>query len=185
MPLLRDLLDPAPLLLWCCALLIAAALAIGSVREAAAASGGAQPALIGVFGAWRAATHRAAGRLVCYAYTRSVSSAPHLPGRGGVVLTITERKGAPRDAVALSAGFTYPQGANVSVLVGADHLRFYTAGRSAFARSGRGAASAFGGAARAVARSPAPHGRSVTDVFSLEGFAAAHRAIERSCPLGA
>ena len=175
---IRDLVLPA-LPFWCCLAVLGCALAFGTSRHAGAAP---PPKLIGVFGAWRAVTHHAGGRLVCYAYTTSTSSAPHLSGRGNVVLTVTERAGAPRDAVALSAGFAYPPGADVSVMAGAAHLRFYTAQRSAFARSGTGAVGALGAADRAVARSPAPHGRVVVDTFSLDGFVAAHRAVELACP---
>lgn len=144
------------------------------------------PHLIGRWGAWRAATHAAAGSVVCYAFTRTASSNPPLPGRGDVVLTVTERPGALRDAVALIAGFTYPPGSSVEVTAGDVRMAFYTAQRSAFARSGRDAVRAFeaAGSRRAVAaaRSPAPHGRAVVDTFSLDGFDDAHAAIQKACP---
>ena len=149
----------------------------------------ARPQLIGSWGAWRAATHQAAGSVVCYAYTRTASSVPSLRGRGDVVLTVTERPGAPRDAVALSAGFVYPPGSAVEMVAGNARLAFYTAQRSAFARDSEATTRAFQAAGdngrTAAARSPAPHGRSVTDTFSLDGFAHAHAAIEEACPLHA
>ena len=149
----------------------------------------ARPQLIGSWGAWHAATHQAAGAVVCYAFTRTASSTPHLRGRGDVVLTVTERPGAPRDAVALSAGFTYPPGSAVVVIAGDVRLPFYTAQRSAFARSGHEAVHAFevagGKRATAAAHSPAPHGDRVTDTFSLEGFDDAHAAITKACPIHA
>ena len=141
-----------------------------------------KPTLIGSWGDWRAATHRAAGTTVCYAYTRAAASNVRLPGRGDVVLTVTDRQGSPRDAVALSAGFTYPPGSSVDVTAGTVRMAFYTAQRSAFARSGTEAVRAFGSATQASARSPAPRGRLVTDLFSLRGFADAHAAIDRACP---
>ncbi len=149
----------------------------------------ARPQLIGSWGAWHAATHQAAGSTVCYAFTRTASSTPRLAGRGDVVLTVTERPGAPRDAVALSAGFTYPPGSAVDVVAGDVRLAFYTAQRSAFARSGHEAVHAFEAAVGpqrvAAAHSPAPHGRSVTDTFSLDGFSPAHAAIQKACPVHA
>lgn len=145
----------------------------------------AKPTLIGRWGDWRAATHKAAGSVVCYAYTRLASSSTRLPGRGDVVLTVTERPGSPRDAVALTAGFVYPPGSQVDVTAGKVRMAFYTAERSAFARSGVQAVRAFDGAALASARSPAPRGRSVTDTFSMNGFADAHEAIVKACPLHA
>lgn len=148
----------------------------------------ARPQLIGSWGAWHAATHQAAGAVVCYAFTRTASSTPRLRGRGDVVLTVTERPGAPRDAVALSAGFTYPPGSSVDVVAGDVRLAFYTAQRSAFARSGHEAVHAFeavGGTRALAAHSPAPHGGRVTDTFSLDGFSPAHAAIQKACPVHA
>ena len=145
----------------------------------------ARPTLIGRWGDWRAATHQAAGSIVCYAYTRLASSSARLPGRGDVVLTVTERPGAPRDAVALTAGFIYPPGSQVDVTAGKVRMAFYTAQRSAFARSGVQAVRAFDTAPLASAHSPAPRGRSVTDVFSMHGFTDAHQAIVKACPLHA
>ncbi len=65
------------------------------------------PKAIGRFEDWTAATNSEAGQTVCYAFVRATNSAPALPGRGDVVLTVTERPSG-RDAVAISAGFPYP-----------------------------------------------------------------------------
>lgn len=144
----------------------------GSVRH---------PQSIGRFGDWVAATHHEAGRTACYAFTRVRSSAPRLPGRGDVVLTVTEREHG-RDAVAVSAGFAFASHADATVTVGGTHLAFYVAGRSAFARAGHAAVAAFTNGADARARLSAPHGGTVTDNFSLDGFAAAYAAIVKACP---
>ena len=119
--------------------------------------------------------------MVCYAFTRPTSSTPKLPGRGDVVLSVTERAGG-RDAVALSAGFAYAQDAEVEVSVDGVVLPFYTAGRSAFARDGRAAVGLFTKGRQASVRSPAPHGKSATDAFSLIGFTQAYAAITKACP---
>ena len=66
-----------------------------------------------------------------------------MPGRGKVVLTVTERQSG-RDAVAISAGYTYAANASVGVSVDQAALDdFYTAQRSAFARDGHAAVVAF------------------------------------------
>ena len=88
---------------------------------------------------------------------------------------------AARDAVSISAGFAYAQGAAVSVQVDATTLDFYTAQRSAFARDGRASVTAFGKAAAAIAKSPGPKAP-VVDNFSLKGFSAAYAAIGKACP---
>ncbi len=119
--------------------------------------------------------------MVCYAFTRATSSTPPVPGRGDVVLTVTQRPGGIRDAVAISAGFTYPANAEVGVQVEAIALPFYTAQRSAFARDGHAAVAAFEKGRQAVAKSPGPRNISVTDTFNLRGFSPAFAAINKAC----
>jgi hypothetical protein len=147
-----------------------------SVGGSPAAAG---PKQIGKFEDWTAATHAESGQTVCYAFTRAQSSAPVLPGRGSVVLTVTERSSG-RDAVAIEAGFAYAPNATVTLQVDQTGLEFYTAGRNAFARDGKAAVTAFQKGSRAIARSPGP--KEVTDSFSLKGFGAAYAAIVKACP---
>jgi len=139
------------------------------------------PKPIGKWEDWQAATHQESGATVCYAFTRARASAPVLPGRGDVVLTVTQRPGG-RDAVAISAGFAYPAGAEVQMQVDSAQLPFYTANRSAFARDGRAVVAAFERGRQAVAHSPAPRVPSVSDTFSLRGFTPAYAAINKACP---
>lgn len=169
-----------------CFLVLALALALpaaGQPRKpgVAAHPAASGPKAIGRFDDWTAATHPESGQTVCYAFTRAQSSAPSLPGRGPVILTVTMRPSG-RDAVAVAAGFTYPANAAVTVQVDQTGLEFYTFQGNAFARNGRSAVGAFGKASRAIARSPGPKEVSVTDTFSLKGFAAAYAAIVKACP---
>lgn len=136
---------------------------------------------IGKFDDWQAATHTEAGQAVCYAFTRVQSSAPAVPGRGDVVLTVTQRPSG-RDAVAISAGFAYAANSEVQMAVDKTELPFYTSGRSAFARDGHAAIALFDKARQAVAKSPGPKNTAVTDTFSLRGFGPAYAAINRACP---
>ena len=139
------------------------------------------PKLIGKFDDWIAATHPESGVPVCYAFTRAQSSIPTLAGRGGVVLTVTQRPSG-RDAVAMESGFNFAPDATVTVQADQTGLDFYTSQRAAFARDGHAAVVAFKAAGRAIARSPGPHDATVTDTFSLKGFTAAYEAISKACP---
>lgn len=139
------------------------------------------PKLLGRFDPWIAATHEEDGQTVCYAFTYATISAPSLPGRPRVVLTVSERPSG-RDAVAISAGFPYAQGAEVTVQVDQRALPFYTAGRNAFAREGHQTVLAFERGNTAFARSPGPRGVEIVDTFSLHGFAQAYAAITKACP---
>ncbi len=143
----------------------------------------ATPKAIGRFEDWTAATHEEAGQTVCYAFSRASSSVPALPGRGDVVLTVTQRPGGSRDSVALSAGFAYAAGADVTLRVDQASLAFYTAQRSAFARDGRSTIAALERGRHAIAKSPGPRGTLVVDTFSLRGFSPAYAAINKACPV--
>ena len=139
------------------------------------------PKALGKFEDWTAATHQEAGQTVCYAFTRPQNSVPVLQGRGEVVLTVTERP-TGRDAVALSAGFAFAQGAEVSVQVDQAGFQFYTAQRNAFARGGAAVVAALQKGRQALARSPGPRGKEIADTFSLRGFSQAYAAIVKACP---
>lgn len=147
-------------------------------HPAAAASG---PTEIGHFDDWFAATFDEGGHKVCYALTRAKSSAPSIPGRGEVVLTVTERP-TVRDTVAVSAGFTYPPKADAAMQVDQTGVDFFTRDRDAYARDGKAAIAAFQRGDRAVLRSTGPKGHHVTDTFSLTGFSAAYAAVTKACP---
>ena len=145
----------------------------------AAAAG---PKELGKYDDWIAATHQEAGQPTCYAFVRAKNSLPALPGRGEVVLTVTERPSG-RDWVAISAGFHYAKDAAVTVQVGTTGLDFYTSQTDAFARDGKTAVTAFQHGEQALARSPGPrNGEVIVDTFSLRGFSAAYAAINKACP---
>jgi hypothetical protein len=148
---------------------------------AAAAAKPDAPKLIGKFDDWIAATHPESGVPTCYTFTRAQSSIPAIAGRGGVVLTVTQRPSG-RDSVAMESGFSFAPDATVTLQADQTGLDFYTHQRAAFARDGHASVVAFKAAGRAIARSPGPHDATVTDTFSLKGFTAAYEAISKACP---
>lgn len=150
-------------------------------KPAPAAKPAPGPKELGKFDDWIAATHQEAGQNTCYAFVRANHSTPALPGRGDVVLTVTERP-TIRDTVALSVGFTYRKDSAVTIQVDTTGLDFYTAQSSAFARDGKAAVVAFQKGDQALARSPGPKDGQVVDTFSLKGFSAAYTAINKACP---
>ena len=119
---------------------------------------------------------------MCYAFVRASNSAPALPNRGPVVLTVTERPSG-RDAVAITAGYTYPKSAAVTMQVGTTGLDFYTSASDAFARDGKAAVAAFQKGEQALTRGPGPReGQVMADTYSLKGFSAAYAEINKACP---
>ncbi len=135
----------------------------------------------GKYGDWTAAVYGSGGAKTCYAFTRATHSDPALPGRGTVMLTVTERAGA-HDEVTLSAGYTYPRKAVVTLAVNSGTIDFYTKGDTAFTTDGGDAVTDFQQGSLASATSTKPGGGTVTDNFSLAGFSDAYSAITAACP---
>lgn len=135
----------------------------------------------GKFGDWTAATYGTGADKACYAFTAAQHSDPAIKKRGAVLLTVTERRGA-HDEVTLGAGYTYPANAKVTLKIDDKSVDFYTQGDTAFTTDGAGTVAAFKNGSGAEAKSTGPHGRPVTDDFSLSGFSGAYSAITKACP---
>ncbi len=164
--------------------LLPALAAIAALALPPAGGAHAQPSRLGEHGDWTAASTVEGGQKVCYAFTRPKRSEGAPAGRQAVMLTVTHRP-AQRDAVILSAGYTFGPGATVRVAVGPTMLDFYTVAAAAAPRDAPATIRAFRGGREAVAKGPGPGGRGmVTDSFSLAGFGAALDAINRECPAG-
>jgi hypothetical protein len=141
-----------------------------------------RPKELGKFDDWIAATHDESGQTVCYAFVPAKNSVPTLPNRGQIILTVTQRP-AGRDAVAITAGYTYPKGAAVTMQVGTTGFDFYTSGSDAFARDGHAVVAAFQKRDQALTRAPGlREGQVIADTYSLRGFSAAYAAITKACP---
>jgi len=163
------------------------ALVLGFVIPAAAAPktaaappapANAAPKEIGRYKNWIAARHTESGHDICYAFTRAGSDNPATGS--GPVLSVTDRPNG-RDETAISGGPAYPKDTTVTLQVDQAGLDFYTAGHDAFARDNKAAVAAFQRGSTAVARIAGARGPA-TLTFSLDGFSAAHDAIEKACP---
>ncbi len=150
-----------------------------SAKSTAAAAASGAPKELGRFQNWIAATYSENGREICYAFTRAGNQDPATGS--GPVLSVTDRPSG-RDQVAISGGPVYAKDAEITVQVDQTGLDFYTSGRDAFARDNDAATAAFARGATAVARAPTAHGGQTTLSFNLDGFSAAHDAVEKACP---
>ncbi len=135
----------------------------------------------GKFGDWKAATYGNGSAKICYAFTNAQISKPNWKSRGKVMLTVTNRSGS-HDEVSISAGYTYPKNAKVTLAVGTKSFDFYTQADTAFTASGKDAVAAFAAGNSAAATGPGPKDHPVTDQFSLTGFSSAYKAIGTACP---
>ena len=161
------------------AVLLAAAPALaapaGKTPTAKSQAAPPAPKEIGHFGHWIAASYVQAGQTVCYAFTRAGSDDPATGN--GPILTVTDRPGS-RDEVAISGAPAFPKDFTLPVSAASANLDFYTSGHDAFARDNKAAVGAMLPASAAVAHLP---GKGGALTFSLEGFKAAHDAIDKAC----
>lgn len=157
--------------------LIAAAIVMPVAARAATAAG--QPKPLGVFKSWTAATYGSGKAKVCYAFAtaKQAKDAKGAPA----MLTVAERAKF-RDEISLSQGITYAKGETVTMKVGSQGLKFFTKDNMAYALKGGDTVKAFLHGASAVASAKGKDGKTVSDTFSLQGFAAAYKAIEKACP---
>jgi hypothetical protein len=135
----------------------------------------------GVFGDWTAATYGTGTARICYAFTRPQHVRPAVSSRGPAMLTVTERHGS-RDEISITPGFTYAKKSAVSMVVGKASIPFYVQDNTAFTDSVTEALAGFARESTTSVTSTGPKGVKVTDKFSLTGFSAAYKAINKACP---
>ena len=149
--------------------LAAPALAFGAAQ---------QPKPLGVFQKWTSASYGSGSGKACYAF--SLAPVPKGSKATPAMLTITERPGNPTE-ISLSQGVTYAKDAKATVMVGTQKLEFFTKDNMAYALHSKATTAAFSGGSNAIATSPAPGGKTVTDTFSLQGYSDAYKAIDKAC----
>lgn len=136
----------------------------------------------GQYGDWTAATYGTGKTKICYAFTKPQSTKPPLAKRGLAMLTVTERSATHDGEVSLTPGYSYPAHATVSLEVGHAKLPFYVQDNVAFTSSVKQAVAGFTQYATAATESTGPDGKRLVDIFSLNGFSAAYKAITAACP---
>lgn len=152
---------------------------LAALTVPAVAFGAATPKALGEFQKWTAATYGTGASEACYAFT--MAPVPKGSKATPAMLTVTERAGDP-DEISVSQGVAYAKDAKPFVKVGGQTLPFFTKDNIAYALHGAETAKAFLGGSSAVATSPTPDGKTVTDTFSLSGFSDAYKAIQKACP---
>jgi hypothetical protein len=135
----------------------------------------------GVYGDWTAAAYGSGASKICYAFTKPQSTSPVLARRGLAMLTVTERHGS-HDEVSVTPGYIYPAHAVITMQLGRNKLPFYVQDNVAFTDAVSEALTGFAAQSITSVTATGPRGKKLTDSFSLTGFSAAYKAIEKACP---
>ena len=139
---------------------------------------------LGAFGDWEAYRDARAG--FCYAGSKPVKQEGRYTQRGDAFVLVTHRpKEKSFDVVSFDAGYAYKNGAEVSVIIGAQTLSLFGQGEQAWARDGGGdiqLVKAMRGGSTLVVKGTSSRGTETTDTYSLKGVSAALDAINKACP---
>ena len=153
----------------------------------AAASGGAQPKLLGQYGIWGAYTASPAGKKVCFALAKPSASETNPPNRprNPVYMFISTR---PTDKVSnevsVVIGYPFKPGTETSAQIGGTNFALYTQQDGAWIKNATEEAKmvdAMRGGDNAVVKGVSAKGTQSTDTFSLKGVAQALDRATQEC----
>ena len=157
---------------------LAAALSLASAATAAQRS-------LGEFRAWSAVRYGSANAPVCMMWSAPTREQGKYTRRGDVYAFVTRRASAKGgDRVGFEAGYPFADASTVTVQVDGSRFRLETTGSTAFAASptiGKQLVAAMRAGRKMVVKGTSRRGTATRDTYSLLGFSAAHRAIDRAC----
>lgn len=162
-------------------LLLPVALALATVP--ALATAGSES--LGTFKDWEAISFEEGGKKGCYVVARPASSKPENVVRGDIYLMVTHIPADKvRDRVTVRIGYPFKEESRAALTIDGAEFQLATADHYAWPDDRRlqsRLVRAMKAGREMTIRGVSRRGTRTTDRFSLYGFTAAHRAIERSC----
>src|SRR5215469_17046968 len=155
----------------------------------AAASGGAQPKLLGQYGIWGAYTASPGGKKVCFVLAKPGSSETNPPNRprNPVYMFISTRpadKPPVTNEVSLVIGYPFKAGTEATAQIGTTNFALYTQQDGAWIKNATEEAKmvdAMRGGDNAVVKGVSAKGTQSTDTFSLKGVSQALDRVALEC----
>ncbi len=165
-----------------------------------AAQAQSAPKLIATYKAWEAYSYIDQGKPVCFMLGRPQSTTATRNGkkvkvqRGDTYTLVTHRPARnSRDVVSITVGYPFAEGSTVPVRIDKKRFALYTADKRAL-KSGADAETAWArdeddaklvkamaAGNRMVVTGQSRRGTKTRDTYSLAGFTAAHKAIDKAC----
>ena len=156
-------------------------------KPPAAASGGAQPKLLGQYGIWGAYTAAPAGKKVCFALAKPSASETNPPNRprNPVYMFISTRPAEKvSNEVSLVIGYPFKPGTEASAQIGGTSFALYTQQDGAWIKNAAEEAKmvdAMRGGDNAVIKGVSAKGTQSSDTFSLKGISQALDRATQEC----
>ena len=153
----------------------------------AAATGGAEPTLIGQFGSWGAYTASPNGKKVCFALAKPASSKTNPPNRPrdpAYAFVSTRPAEKVTNEVSIMIGYQLKPSSESTLAVGGATYSMYTQGDGIWIKNAADEermVEAMRKAADATVKGVSSNGTETTDTFALKGLAQALDKIGQTC----
>jgi len=163
------------------------AIAKPETKPAAAVAGGAEPTLIGQFGAWGAYTAMPNGKKVCFALAKPSSSKTNPPNRPrdpAYAFVSTRPAEKVTNEVSVMIGYALKPGSESTLDVGGASYAMYSQGDGLWIKNAaeeERMVDAMRKAADVVVKGVSAKGTETTDTFSLKGLAQALDRLAQDC----
>jgi hypothetical protein len=158
-----------------------------AAKPQAAATGGAEPVLIGQFGTWGAYTATPNGKKVCFALAKPASSKTNPPNRPrdpAYAFVSTRPAEKVYHEVSIMIGYALKPGSEATVEVGGASYAMYTQGDGLWIKNAAEEdrmVESMRRSADAVVKAVSAKGTETTDTFSLKGLSQALDKIAQDC----
>jgi hypothetical protein len=156
-------------------------------KPPAAATGGAQPKLLGQYGDWGAYTASPGGKKVCFALAKPASSEttpPNRPRNPAYMFISTRPADKVTNEVSIIVGYPFKAGSEASAQVGSTTFALYTQQDGAWIKNAAEEAhmvEAMRAGQTAVIKGASAKGTQSTDTYSLRGLAQALDRTGQEC----
>ncbi len=141
--------------------------------------------LIDSFGDWEAYRESDGGKAVCYVGSQPKKTRGKYKKRGAIYVLVTHRPAEKSlGVVSFKAGYTYEKASEVDVSINKSRFKLFTEAGHAFAyddKTDKALVEAMTRGARMVVRGTSSRNTLTTDTYSLKGFTAALKAIDKAC----
>ena len=119
---------------------------------------------------------------ICYIHGKPKKSAGKYKLRGPIYMQVAHRiASGARNEVSITAGYSYKKGSAVSVKIDKKYFSMYTDGTTAWSRDDAALVAAMRAGTLMNVTGTSKRGTVTKDRYSLSGFTAAHKAINRAC----
>ena len=164
---------------------LAALLVCALVAAAALPTAAQEIKQIGQFGDWWAFAGSESGNKICYTGSKPKKEEGRYKKRGQTLILVTHRPAQKSfDVVNVQAGYVYKPGSDVDLTIDGATFTLFTNEAYAWARDAetdRAVMLAMKAGRKLVARGTSSRGTQTKDTYSLSGFTAAHKAINKAC----